>query len=56
MNNIMVHIYECEECVVTFAVEQKLEDQSEICCPVCQLGESIRDVASGEITLREEER
>lgn len=47
---ISVHIYECQDCVLTFAVEQAFEDQSEICCPNCQ-GENIRDVASGELAI-----
>ncbi|MED4206566.1 hypothetical protein [Neobacillus mesonae] len=53
MKSIPVHIYECEGSVVTFAVEQALAKQSEICCPVCQLDESIRDVVSGDLTLKE---
>jgi hypothetical protein len=46
----LFHIYECEDCVLTFAVEQAaLEGQLfSIYCPVCQ-DENIRDIASGEI-------
>jgi hypothetical protein len=45
----LFHIYECEDCILTFAVEQAaLEGQLfSICCPVCQ-DENIRDVSSGE--------
>ena len=46
------HVYECEDCVLTFAVEQAFEDQCEVCCPVCWNGDAIRDVASGEMILR----
>jgi hypothetical protein len=46
--NQLFHIYECEDCILTFAVEQAaLEGQLfSICCPVCQ-DENIRDVGSG---------
>ena len=47
----LFHIYECEDCVVTFAVEQAFEDQSEISCPVCQQDEIIRDVTAGEMII-----
>lgn len=39
----LYHFYECEDCCVSFAVEQALEDQSEIRCPNC-LSDCIRDV------------
>jgi hypothetical protein len=48
----LFHIYECEECVVTFAVEQDFEDQSVVCCPICHIDDFIQDVASGEINIR----
>jgi hypothetical protein len=48
----LFHIYECEDCVVTFAVEQDFEDQSVVCCPICHVYENIRDVASGEMKIR----
>jgi Zn finger protein HypA/HybF involved in hydrogenase expression len=49
----LFHIYECEDCIINFAVEQAaFEDQLfSICCPVCQ-DENIHDVASGEMKLR----
>lgn len=50
MNNIAVHLYECEECVLLFAVEQALEDQSSICCPNCG-EENLTDVAAGEVVV-----
>jgi Zn finger protein HypA/HybF involved in hydrogenase expression len=52
-NSQLFHIYECEDCVLTFAVEQAaLKGQLfSICCPICQ-DENIRDVSSEELTLR----
>jgi putative FmdB family regulatory protein len=47
-----VHVYECEECVVTFAVEQAFEEQDLVKCPICSHEDSIRDVAAGEIIIR----
>jgi hypothetical protein len=46
------HIYECEDCIVSFAVEQAYEDQSAVKCPICCSDEAIRDVASGEMVIR----
>jgi hypothetical protein len=50
----LFHIFECEDCVLTFAVEQAaLEGKLfSICCPICQSEEDIRDVTSGEMNLR----
>lgn len=48
---LLFHVYECEDCAVTFAVEQALEDQSLVGCPVCGFDENIRDVSSGEMLL-----
>lgn len=45
------HVYECEQCVVTFAVEQAYEDQSEVKCPICSEDEWIRDVTSSEMLV-----
>lgn len=50
--NNLFHIYECEDCILTFAVEQVFEDQSEVKCPVCA-GETLRDVAAGEMIIKE---
>lgn len=49
--NIAVHVYECEECILVFAVEMAFEDQSEICCPNCG-NEDINDVAAGELNFQ----
>ncbi|MGD6993958.1 hypothetical protein [Sutcliffiella horikoshii] len=48
----LFHVYECENCVITFAVEQGLEDQTVVCCPVCLMQEEIRDVVSGEMDMK----
>lgn len=45
----LFHVYECQDCVVTFAVEQAYEDHSVICCPICKTDNAIEDVFSGEI-------
>jgi predicted nucleic acid-binding Zn ribbon protein len=49
--NIPVHIYECDDCILVFAVEMAFEDQSEIKCPNCG-NEEINDVAAGEMIFR----
>jgi predicted nucleic acid-binding Zn ribbon protein len=49
---IPYHIYECEDCIVSFAVEQAFEDQSAVNCPICLTDEHIRDVTSGQMLLR----
>jgi predicted nucleic acid-binding Zn ribbon protein len=49
---IPYHIYECEDCIVSFAVEMAFEEQSAVKCPVCQQDEGILDVGSGEMTIR----
>ncbi|WP_209121555.1 helix-turn-helix domain-containing protein [Alkalihalobacillus sp. BA299] len=41
------HIYECEDCVLVFAVEQAFETQEDVCCPVCWSDEQLKDVGSG---------
>jgi predicted nucleic acid-binding Zn ribbon protein len=43
------HIYECEACVLVFAVEQAFDDQEQVNCPVCQCDETLRDCGSGEM-------
>lgn len=43
----LFHVYECEECVLIFAVEQECEDQSDVCCPICWQDNHLKDVASG---------
>lgn len=48
---IPFHVYECDDCVVTFAVEQAYEDQSEVTCPICG-EENLKDLCSGEMLLR----
>lgn len=47
---IPVHVYECGDCGVLFAVEQALEDQSGIYCPDCGC-EDLDDVAAGELNF-----
>ncbi|MDF2859622.1 MAG: hypothetical protein K0Q87_5473 [Neobacillus sp.] len=47
----LVHIYECQQCVITFAVEQAFEDQSVISCPSCCEEEWLEDVGEGVLTI-----
>lgn len=47
----LVHVYECEECILTFAVEQAFDNQSEIRCPNCWSDEHMRDVGEGVLTI-----
>lgn len=51
--HLLVHIYQCNPCKVTFSVTQCLEDQSAICCPNCKEEEDIADIGSGEIIRRD---
>lgn len=46
-----VHVYECEDCIVTFSVEQAFEDQSVVKCPVCLTDDHLRDIASGTLHM-----
>ena len=48
---IHYHIYECEDCIVNFAVEQTYEDQSDIKCPVCASDEYLSDVGAGSMAV-----
>ena len=52
----LFHVYECEECMVTFAVEQYCVDQSVVFCPICGMDDYMRDVASGEMLLGGDEQ
>lgn len=46
------HVYECEDCIVTFAVEMAFEDQSIVACPVCKSNEYLRDITSGAMLIK----
>lgn len=50
MTRIPVHVYECQDCVMTFTVEMAFEDQSGITCPSCW-EENLRDVGASEIEI-----
>lgn len=47
------HMYECGDCVLTFAVEMAFEDQSVVTCPVCKANEHLRDVSSGVMKMKQ---
>lgn len=44
------HVYECPNCVLTFAVEMDYENQSDVCCPICW-SEDIEDVSTGAVRI-----
>jgi predicted nucleic acid-binding Zn ribbon protein len=44
---IHYHKYECEKCVLNFAVEMAFEDQNEIVCPVCRDDDQLNDAGEG---------
>jgi putative FmdB family regulatory protein len=48
----LFHVYECNDCVVSFAVEQAFEEQDLVKCPICGEDESLRDVAAGEMIIK----
>jgi hypothetical protein len=48
----LVHVYECEDCVVSFSIEQAYEDQDAVKCPICESADYIRDVAAGELIIK----
>lgn len=54
---IHYHIYECEDCVVNFAVEQTYHDHSAVQCPICGTDDLVKDVGSGsmEVKVNDEE-
>ena len=37
------HVYYCSYCDIKFAVDQSLEDQSEVRCPLCAEDEDLED-------------
>ena len=49
--NQLYHIYECEDCIVSFAVEIAFEEQDLVKCPICS-EENLRDVATGKMILQ----
>ena len=46
---VMIHyyIYECEDCIVNFAVEQTYHDHSAVQCPICLTDDFVKEVGSG---------
>lgn len=49
------HIYNCEFCCLTFAVEQAFENQDEVMCPVCFTDDDLQTVGHGEMEEIQEE-
>jgi putative FmdB family regulatory protein len=50
---ILVHVYECEDCEVLFAVSQSFEEHHLLQCPVCKKDKAIRQFPSGELRIQE---
>jgi hypothetical protein len=46
-----MHFYQCCHCVITFAVEAALEDQSGIVCPLCKREDGLEGTGYGYVTL-----
>lgn len=44
---VHLHHYECESCLVFFAVEQAYEDQELVNCPICGTDDHLKDVGAG---------
>ncbi|UOE77165.1 FmdB family zinc ribbon protein [Parageobacillus thermoglucosidasius] len=49
---ILVHVYECQECDVIFAVSQSFEEQPLLQCPVCKTDKALHEVSAGELHIR----
>lgn len=46
---LMMHLYECEDCCITFSVEDyEGIDHSATVCPICQSDEMLQDVGYGQ--------
>jgi predicted nucleic acid-binding Zn ribbon protein len=48
----LVHVYECEDCDVLFAVSQSFEEHHLLQCPVCKIDKAIRELPSGELYIK----
>ncbi|GCD83695.1 hypothetical protein PTHTG4_27590 [Parageobacillus thermoglucosidasius] len=49
---ILVHVYECKDCNVIFAVSQSFEKQHLLQCPVCRTDKALCEVSAGELHIR----
>jgi putative FmdB family regulatory protein len=49
---VLVHVYECEDCDVLFAVSQSFEEQHLLQCPVCKTDKALRELPSGELRIQ----
>jgi hypothetical protein len=49
--NQLYQIYECVDCIVSFAVELAFEEHDLVKCPIC-CEENLRDIATGEMLLQ----
>jgi putative FmdB family regulatory protein len=49
---VLVHVYECEDCDVLFAVSQSFEEHHLLKCPVCKTDKELRELPSGELRIQ----
>jgi hypothetical protein len=49
---VLVHVYECEDCDVLFAVSQSFEEQHLLQCPICKTDEALCELPSGELRIQ----
>jgi putative FmdB family regulatory protein len=49
---VLVHVYECEDCDVLFAVSQSFEEHHLLKCPVCKTDKSLSELPSGELRIQ----
>jgi predicted nucleic acid-binding Zn ribbon protein len=49
---VLVHVYECEDCDVLFAVSQSFEEQHLLKCPVCKTDKELHELPSGELCIQ----
>jgi putative FmdB family regulatory protein len=49
---VLVHVYECKDCDVLFAVSQNFEEHHLLQCPVCKTDKELRKVSSGELRIQ----
>jgi predicted nucleic acid-binding Zn ribbon protein len=49
---ILVHVYECQDCDVLFAVSQGFEEHHLLQCPVCKTDKALCEVSFGELRIQ----
>jgi hypothetical protein len=49
---VLVHVYECKDYDVLFAVSQLFEEHHHLQCPVCKTDKALRELPSGELRIQ----